>query len=329
MNSNNIKSFKYVLVKQDYPSDEVKIIGLYPTNESAVNQANSMIDSWFEEKGQNYAESTLLREDQYFKNTSSFSVFFSSQSDQLIAEPLKWNMLTIKGQNGQAFIDNLKSDRAKEQQKKADLKKSNNALAKSTLQKLPLPQVDCNSPYCWCVIDLSKYLLDLQQDVEELEEAGDEYSFYTQTILRDDQFDALDQVSKMQGELAVLIGKTRFLTDKFNEFGKGAGQKADYPFYQGNQLYAITDKGITELAKESKKLNITDLADWCGNLEKGKLPKQLANHEASATLYNAVPILPVLKDMKHPDKPLPLFNSLQNINRMNCDVEIFLDYFAK
>ena len=117
------------------------------------------------------------------------------------------------------------------QERRADKKRSNEELVKNTLERHPLPVSFYDSKYSWCIIDLDKYLADVRQDVEELEEAGD-YAFYADTILKDDQFDALDSAKFLQGNLVLLVGSNRFVTDNFNDLRKGAGTTIVHPFYE-------------------------------------------------------------------------------------------------
>lgn len=237
-------AFNYVLISGRAYEKRYDIVGLYVTKQDLVKAVNAELTKLFESKGKEQADSYLLTDNVYFDGNTRFSIVYQDNNATKF-DPLAWDECTIQGMNGLDYIKTTKANRDKKIAEKEKGINDQNAQARNALEDHKLPKSYYDDIYCWCVINLEEYRNVLQEDADEIENAGD-YAFYADTELREDQLDALDSINELQGDLAILVGKTKFIDHKhsFGVLGK-EGQSAVYPFTDDNIVYAVTDKGMT------------------------------------------------------------------------------------
>lgn len=319
-------AFNYVLISGRPYEKRYDIVGLYVTKQDLVKAVNAELTKLFESKGKEQADSYLLADNVYFDGNTRFSIVHQD-NDAAKFDPLAWDECTIQGMNGLDYIKTTKANRDKEIAEKEKGINDQNAQARNALKAHKLPKSYYDDTYCWCVISLEEYRNVLQEDADEIENAGD-YAFYADTLTREDQLDALDSVNELQGELAILVGKTKFIDHKhsFGVLGK-EGQSAVYPFTDDNIVYPVTDKGIEALLNECEALGLKYLAEWCKEVQNnGKLPKQDADSAEKAMVKEAMFSMRMIKD-KDNDFKLSIWKAIHDLRNFQINKDMFLNYF--
>lgn len=317
-------AFNYVLFSKSLASTKDKVVGLYKTRIDAIIKINTEIRSLYKDKGTKTADSCLTGDDYYFDGKSRYYLVYQNNYDDLVTEPITWDELVIENENGQEYLDKLKNTIAQEVKEKNETEQKNDDAVRSLLLTHKLPMSFSSNPFCWCVIDLEKYKEVLQSDSDEIEDAG-EYADQAWTILRGNQLYAYGCVDKMQGKLAILVGQTRYVEDKFGSIGKPK-QKYVYPF-NDNYIYALTVEGIGKLLDDCDNKfgdNTNDLANWCFDAEEtGKLPEQNTNQIATVYVRDAMfPMQITQEDHKN----IPLLDAISKLTSVKQQ-NMFLDYF--
>lgn len=317
-------AFNYVLLSKSLTKPQDKIIGLYKNRIDAIIKINAEISSLYKSKDKKAADSHLTGDDYYFKGKSRYYLVYQNNYDDLVTEPIQWGELTIQNRNGQAYIDILNNQIKQKVEKEVKTEQENEDAVKSLLLTHKLPMSFSDDPYCWCVLDLEKYRDILQSDSDEIEDAG-EYADQAWTLLRGNQLNALDCVTKMQGKLAIIVGKTRYVKDKFGDIGKPKQQYA-YPF-DDNYIYAFSMDGISKLEDDCNSkfgASTNDLANWCFSaLESNQLPKQDTRKRAFAMLHDAM--LPI-HIVREENRKVLLLDAILKLKLIKSK-DIFLDYF--
>lgn len=305
-------TFNYVLISKKVNSDDCLIIGLFSSKLDAIKKADQEIAEMYKKDGKINADFYILYVHRYFDEDSHFALVSKDKNNKLNYDPIPWSRLKIQGTNANLYIDELNYVKEMKLAKKAKVEKENKKLVQSALNDSHnlLPKARYDDKYCWCLVDLQQYKAWLEDDVEELDSAGD-YAEYAETAFRDNQFDAMDSLLKLQGEYAILLGKTRFYTNS-NAVLKRDKLERVYPFNSENTLYALTDKGIEQLKNDLCKLDIMlePLVHWCASL-KGKLPKQTDDKESVAEINQALPNFRIVKEA---DKPQTVIEAIRDID---------------
>lgn len=294
-------TFNYVLISKKVNSDDCLIIGLFSSKLDAIKKADQEIAEMYKKDGKTNADNYILYVHRFYDENSHFALVSKDKYNKLNYDPILWSRLKIQGTNANLYIDELNFVKEMKLAKKEKAEKENRKLIQNILNDNhnPLPEARYDDKYCWCLVKLQQYSGWLEDDVEELDSAGD-YAEYAETAFRSNQFDAMDNLQRFQGEYAILLGKTRFYknsravlrNDKVNRI---------FPFDSENKFYALTDKGIEQLKTDLSKLDImlVPLVNWCASL-KGKLPKQDDDKDFIAEINQALPTFMIAKDSDNP-----------------------------
>lgn len=314
-------SFNYVLLTKDYTSRKFNLVDLYSARINAVIHVNAAINSLFDDYKTETANSKLMDEDHWFGGKTSYYLAHKNNNEKLVIEPIKWGELAIKGQNGQDYIDNLKRKKEAEIQKQTIQEEKREKKIKEFISKHRLPISYYDNKWCWCAIDLDAYREILENDNDEILNAG-EYAEYAYTIFRDDQIDVFDALSNFPGKIGILLGKTKSFTEQYGL--KGKKQEYVRPFNSDNCLYAFTDSGISKLKADAEFKGLSKLYEWCGDKLSNYIMPGQDTPNSMTRIYDALPSILI---EKNDDKKISIFDAINSYKGSNSYRDMFLNYF--
>ena len=314
-------AFNYVLLSKSLTNPQDKIIGLYKNRIDAIIKINAEISSLYKSKDKKAADSHLTDDDYYFKGKSRYYLVYQNNYDDLVTEPIQWGELAIKDQNGQDYIDNLKRKKEAKIQKQTIQEEKREKKIKEFISKHRFPISYYDDKWCWCAIDLDAYREILEDDNDEILNAG-AYAEYAYTILRDDQIDVFDALSNFPGKMGILLGKTKSFTKQYDL--KGKKQEYVRPFDSGNCLYAFTYAGISKLKADAEFKELSKLYEWCGDKLHNYIMPDQDTPNSMTRIYDALPDILI---EKNDDKKISIFDAINSHKGSNSYRDMFLNYF--